>query len=66
MRCKVKLERLTKLASGGYEVQFLPVTYGEFFKYTPSGEMRLAIVNEAVGSKLEPGREYYVDFSEAL
>jgi hypothetical protein len=70
MRCKFRLEKLTKTMSG-YEVTFLPVVGGSrendsFFKYTPYGEMKVGLVNETVAEKLEVGREYYLDLSVAL
>jgi hypothetical protein len=69
MRCKVKLEEITKTLNGT-SVKFTPVTTGSienqsFFKYTPYGEIKLGIVNDSVTDKLVVGREYYVDFSEA-
>lgn len=70
MRCKVRLEEITKTTSGT-SVKFTPVTSGSaenqsFFKYTPYGEIRLGIVNDVVTDKLVVGKQYYVDFSEAL
>lgn len=36
-----------------------------FFKYTPGGSISLTVVNPEVASKFVPGKEYYVDFTEA-
>lgn len=36
-----------------------------FFHYTPSGMVRLGIVNPAAFSQFEPGKEYYLDFTKA-
>lgn len=70
MRCKVKLETITRNASG-YEVTYVPVTTGSpenqaFFKYTPYGSIKLGIVNDKVVAGLEPGKEYYIEFTEAM
>lgn len=38
---------------------------GKFFKYTPSGQIHLGIVNEAAAVQFVEGKEYYVDFAPA-
>jgi hypothetical protein len=35
---------------------------GQFFKYTPSGQIILGVVNPAAAKQFEEGKEYYVDF----
>lgn len=35
----------------------------EFFKFTPSGEIKLSVLNENV--KFEVGKFYFVDFTES-
>lgn len=70
MRCKVKLQSILKDQNGS-TVTFQPVTGGSpdnqnFFKFTPYGEIKLGVINDAVVDKLEIGGEYYVDFSRAF
>jgi len=36
-----------------------------FNRYTPSGELRMSIDNDAASIQFVPGKEYYLDFSEA-
>lgn len=67
MRCKVRCESITE-STNGHSVQFFPVSGGskeneQFFKYTPSGDIRLSIVNPAVVEQLKVGAQYYVDFT---
>ena len=38
---------------------------GQFFKYTPNGEITLGIVNPPAASDFVVGKEYYVDFTLA-
>lgn len=38
---------------------------GQFFKYTPSGQISLSVVNVDTASHFQVGKEYYVDFSPA-
>ena len=70
MRCKVRLEAVTKTINGN-EVVLRPVTSGSqenqsFFKYTPYGEIKLGTINNEVVEKMTVGKEYYVDFTEAM
>jgi hypothetical protein len=49
---------------------FDPVTGGspendQFFKYTPSGQLRLGTVNRAAADQLHVGLEYYLDLTPA-
>jgi hypothetical protein len=37
----------------------------EFFKYTPSGQIRMGVIGNEVARQFEVGREYYVDFTPA-
>ncbi len=67
MRCKVRLEEITQTPNG-YKLKYFPVNDGTeedklFFKWTPSGVVELAIVNEAVVKDLVPGKKYYLDFT---
>lgn len=36
-----------------------------FFAATPSGELKLGVVNDAAVAGLVPGKSYYIDISEA-
>lgn len=36
-----------------------------FFRWTPSGNIRIGCVNENANKQFEVGKQYYVDFSEA-
>jgi hypothetical protein len=70
MKCKVRLDKITRTASG-YELTYLPVTSGSqenqtFFKYTPYGQIHLGTINENVVRDLERGKDYYVVFTEAM
>lgn len=37
----------------------------QYYKYTPGGECRLSILNEAAAKQFEVGKEYYVTFEQA-
>ena len=37
----------------------------QFFKWTPSGEIRLGVMNPAALEQFEVGKEYYADFTPA-
>ena len=37
----------------------------EFFKTTPSGKIQVTIKAEATPARLELGKDYYIDFTEA-
>lgn len=52
---KTQVLRLNAVESGSEENK-------EFFKYTPSGEIRFGTVNPAVKEALPLGKEFYVDF----
>ncbi len=52
------------------EVTLIAVACGSeenksFFTYTPSGEIKMSIVNENTLKGFEVGKEYYVDFTKA-
>lgn len=66
-RSKFKCISVTNLEYGN-SVKLEPVTCGseeneKFFDMTPFGQIEMGTVNPSV--KFEPGKEYYVDFSEA-
>ncbi len=50
---------LTAVACGSEENE-------SFFSATPSGEIKMGVVNENALKEFEVGKEYYVDFSEAI
>lgn len=54
----------------GYEVTMHPVTGGSdedkaFWQATPSGELRMSVLNPDAGQQFEPGDAYYLDFTKA-
>lgn len=68
MRCKFRVDRVT------YEpeqatLELSAVTAGtsrensEFFRWTPSGQLKLSVVRHEVASKLRPGQEVYLDIT---
>lgn len=66
-RAKFKCQSVLTTESGR-NVTLQPVIGGseeneKFFSYTPSGSIELGILNPDV--KMEVGKEYYVDFTEA-
>lgn len=51
-------------------VKMNPVTTGseenkDFFRWTPSGEVRLGTLSKAAADYFELGKEYYLDFTKA-
>ena len=38
---------------------------GRFYKYTPSGEIKLSVLNPDAAAAFEIGEEYYVEFTRA-
>lgn len=51
-------------------VRLQAVTYGseenqQFFKFTPSGDIRMNVLNPDAMANFEQGKEYYVDFTPA-
>lgn len=70
MRCKFKLTSKTQLEEG-YQLNFIVVYANspdneKYFKYTPSGTINISLINEDTANKFTPGKEYYLDFIEAL
>lgn len=67
MRCKMKVNKVS-YSENGQEVEMTPVTNtcpenSSFFKWTPYGSLKLGIVNPNI--ILNPGEEYYLDFTKA-
>ena len=69
VRAKFKCVQVTQTESGD-RVQLAPVV-GEspenkdFFKWTPSGQIEMGIMNPEASKQFIPGKEYYVDFTLA-
>lgn len=67
MRCKVRIVSIehTEL---GVRLKANPVSNGSeenkvFFKYTPSGQIDLSVINPDIVDTFKAGQELYVDFS---
>jgi hypothetical protein len=74
MRCKFVFSYIQpyEIEKGkfGYTLQFNVVYSGseenkKFFALTPGGQLSFFTVNEDVAKKLQLGKEYYIDISEA-
>lgn len=68
-RCKFECVSVTNYTSCS-SVVLRPVVSGskeneEFYMYTPGGETKLDVVNPDVAKQFIPGKEYYIDISEA-
>ncbi|GAB3099717.1 hypothetical protein G8770_03575 [Aestuariicella hydrocarbonica] len=69
VRAKFKVQSVTKDANG-HSVKLEPVTCGSvenerFFKWTPCGSIQIGTLNEEAANQFEPGKEFYVDFTQA-
>jgi hypothetical protein len=69
VRAKFKVETIAPQEADGSVTQItLRAVYGgspeneKFFKYTPSGQIDLNVVNPTAAKKFVLGQEYYVDF----
>jgi len=67
-RCKFKCDSVTAFSESAFTVSLTAVTNGSeenksFWKYTPSGKLEFNCINENV--KFIPGKEYYLDVTEA-
>jgi hypothetical protein len=52
------------------KITLSPVTSGSdenkaFYKWTPGGSIELSTVNTEASKQFDPGKEFYVDFTEA-
>jgi hypothetical protein len=76
-RAKFWCKKVSKVKFGnpngdlGVEVELAAVYAGSeenkrYFQWTPSGEIKLGILNPDAAAIFEPGKEYYVDFSPAV
>ena len=62
---------MSGLQSVGQEtISFQPAVYGEenktWSKFTPSGSLSMTVTNPDVFGKFVPGKEYLLNFSEAV
>lgn len=69
VRAKFKVSQITENEAGS-SIQLIPVSVGseenkEFYKYTPSGQIELNVVNKETADHFKVGQQYYVDFSLA-
>jgi hypothetical protein len=69
MRTKFKVKSVLEEIDSSTLV-LIPVLNGseenkKFFKWTPSGEIRIGTINTEVIKEFRPGAEYYVDFTLA-
>lgn len=69
-RCKFKCDAVTLLPENKRNVVLTPVYSSEegsenkkFWQYTPSGKLEFTWINDSVN--FEPGKEYYLDITEA-
>lgn len=70
VRAKFKVTAITEVSGGAKEIKLYPVTSGsdenkEFFKYTPSGEIRLGVLNESASNQFAIDEEFLIDFTPA-
>lgn len=70
VRAKMVCNTNREMGDGCFEVVLYPVTGGsdenaKYYKYTPGGECKLSILNEAAAKQFEVGKEYYVTFEQA-
>ena len=70
VRAKFRCNHVTHYEGGAGEVVLLAVTTGSeenklFWKYTPSGELKMHIDNPTALGVFEPGKEYYLDIQKA-
>lgn len=70
VRAKFKVSSITD--TGDFKtISLQPVVSGSeenkaFFKWTPGGNINLNCCNPAVVEQMTPGKEFYVDFTEAI
>lgn len=71
MRAKFNVVAVKEFGYGGKEAELSAVYSSgkpednEFAKATPSGSIKITVDNPAAKDFLVPGKNYYVDFSEA-
>lgn len=67
VRTKFQVSRVSSVVNGA-EVELAVVSGNsednkEFFKYTPSGSIKLGLVKPEHAERFKPGAEFYVDFT---
>lgn len=70
VRAKFKVQSLTDAGDGMKSIVLQPVIGDnpenkEFFKWTPSGQISLGVLNPSAAEQFEIGKEFYVDFTPA-
>lgn len=70
VRAKFRVNSVTEQEGGLKSIILSPVTQGSkenesFFKWTPSGNIHLGVLNPAASEQFTPGQEFYVDFTKA-
>lgn len=70
VRCKFRCFQNSMVREGEYDIRLHAVYEGEgenkkYWKYTPSGVLEFQCTNEEASKQFEPGKEYYIDISEA-
>jgi len=69
LRAKFRCDSRTEYMNNA-SVLLVPVVDGslenkDFFEATPGGELRMDIVSLDAAKQLKPGKEYYIDLTEA-
>jgi hypothetical protein len=71
VRAKFVVESKTQLRNDACNIELRPVYADEnaenkaFYKWTPSGEIKLLTLNQAAAEAFVVGKSYYVDFTPA-
>lgn len=70
MLCDHRAEVDQGAGETGFTIHLRPVTEADpdnesFYRYTPGGEVSLALVNPQAAAAFKVGSYYYVDFTEA-
>jgi hypothetical protein len=70
VRAKFRVTEKSPQGDNGVSITLEAVTNGNeenksFFKWTPSGQIRMGVVNPAAADQFEVGKECYVDFTPA-
>lgn len=69
IRCKFRCDSVERFAEAS-SIKLHAVTDGssenkQFFKWTPSGQLAVAMVNQEAAAQFEPGKDYYIDITPA-
>jgi len=68
VRAKFKVTAVSEFEGGLKQITLNPVSSGSpenerFFKWTPSGEIKMGTVNPSAAAQFKPGTQFYVDFT---